>query len=191
MGNDHRVDRAQAVGGVVDDRRVVEHEAEAHTRCRARRDARDGGADRGEAVVRAVDRELARRLVRRPRRLALEHAARGIQSDRRVLGEPQGERRELVGVAAARQDRVVEVVAQPRQRGAQRRLAEVQPLGGARHAALGEQGVQRDQQVEVEAGQKRVIGHGDVILRPTSGVPPILSSRSIPAAPIIRRSDAA
>ena len=189
--DDHRVDRAQAVGGIVDDGRVVQHEAEAHAGSGARRDPRHRRPDRGEAVVRPVDRELTRRFVGRPGRLALEHAPRGIQRDRRVLGEAQSQRRELVRIAPPGEDRVVEVIAQPRERRAQRRLAQVQPLGGARHAALGQQCVQRDQQIEVETGQKRVIGHGDVILRPTSGVPPILSSRSIPAAPIIRRSDAA
>jgi hypothetical protein len=40
-------------------------------------------------------------------------------------------------------------------RSAHRRLAEIQPVAGARHTALGEQGVESDEQVQIEEMQVR------------------------------------
>jgi hypothetical protein len=56
------------------------------------------------------------------------------------------------------QQRVAENLAQLGELHAHRRLREVQALGGAGHVALGQQHVERDQQVEVEAAE---IVHGN------------------------------
>ncbi|MNT91362.1 hypothetical protein D3C72_2324470 [compost metagenome] len=56
------------------------------------------------------------------------------------------------------QQRIAEVIAQPGQVDADRWLREVQALRGACHVVLGQQHVQRDQQVEVESPE---ISHGN------------------------------
>ncbi|MNC86454.1 hypothetical protein D3C83_21200 [compost metagenome] len=48
---------------------------------------------------------------------------------------------------------VVEVVAKPGQRAAHRRLAQVQPVAGARDVALREQGVESDEKIQIEEMQ--------------------------------------
>ena len=173
MGDQHPVDRPQARRDLVDDRRVVQHEPEAHAGRPLRREPRDDGADGGESVVGSVHRELSRRVERVPRRLTLEHAPRGLERGRGVLGEPDGERCELVRVAAPGEDRVVEVGAQPRQRGAQRGLAQMQPLCRTSDAAIGQQGVQGDEQIQIESGEQRLIGHVGVFLRRSGCLVPV------------------
>ena len=76
-----------------------------------------------------------------------------VSASRRELAQLDGQRRQPVLVADPGEQFVAEVPAQPRQRRRQRRLAEPHPRGGLRDAALLQQGVQRDQQVEVQAGQ--------------------------------------
>ncbi len=165
MGDQHPVHGSQARRDLIDDRRIVQHEPEAHARRPLRREFRHNGADGGEAVVGSVYRELSRRVERVPRRLTLEHAPRGLEGGRGVLGEPDGERCELVRVAAPGEDRVVEVSAQPRQRGAQRGLAQMQALCRTGDAAIGQQGVQGYEQIQIESGKQRLIGHVSVFLR--------------------------
>ena len=95
-----------------------------------------------------------------PRCLALEDAPRGLKRSGGVLRQPQGERRELIGISAAGQDGVPEVGPKPRQGGAERRLAQVKPLRRPRHAPLRDEGIQRDQQVQVKPGKQDMVRHG-------------------------------
>jgi len=64
-----------------------------------------------------------------------------------------------------REDRVVEVRPQAGERRAEGGLAQVQALGGAGDAALGEQRVERHEQVEIEPGERGLVGHVVVFLR--------------------------
>jgi hypothetical protein len=41
----------------------------------------------------------------------------------------------------------------------------MEPLGRPRHAPLGDEGIQRDQQVEVEPGKQDIIRHGTAIFQ--------------------------
>ena len=66
------------------------------------------------------------------------------------LGQLVGQRRGHQGLAHGNQQLVLEVVAQPPQRQAGRGLAQEKPLGGLAHAARGQQGVEDNQQVQVE-----------------------------------------
>ena len=60
-------------------------------------------------------------------------------------------------LARSHQQFVVEQHAQPCQGVAHGRLADVDAFGGTRHVALGQQGVERDQQVEVDAVEVAVL----------------------------------
>ena len=62
----HGVGGTQAVGGVLDDERVVQREPEPHAGGAVGGEFGHDAPDRGEAVVRPVDQELARRLGRAP-----------------------------------------------------------------------------------------------------------------------------
>ena len=64
-----------------------------------------------------------------------------------------GERRQLEAAADPHQQLVVEVLAQPGQRAAHRRLAHRHPLAGVGEVPLLEQGVQGEQQVGVDLAQ--------------------------------------
>ena len=63
------------------------------------------------------------------------------------------ERGQLEAAAAADEQLVVEVLAQPGQRAAHRRLAHRHPLAGVGEVALLQQRVQREQQVGVDLAQ--------------------------------------
>ena len=67
--------------------------------------------------------------------------------------EGRAERRQLVGVAGPDEEVVAEVAAQAGERGAGGGLAEADPVARAGDVALLEQGVEGDQEVEVEARQ--------------------------------------
>ena len=69
-----------------------------------------------------------------------------------ALAQPDGVRRRHQAPAGADQQRVAGRGAQARQRAAHGRGAQAEPPRGAGHAALGQQGVERHQQVQVEIG---------------------------------------
>ena len=66
------------------------------------------------------------------------------------LGQIERLRRRLHAVRDAHEQRVVEIAPQPRQRLAQRRLGDVEHLGGARQAALAQQYVQHPQMLQIQ-----------------------------------------
>lgn len=76
--------------------------------------------------------------------------------ERRGGGFPElfAQRGEFVAVAAAVQEFVVEMAAQPAQRGRYRGLAQAQLFGGPGDVAFGEQRVERRQEVEIQVSQR-------------------------------------
>ena len=64
--------------------------------------------------------------------------------------EPLGHRRQHHLAADGHQQFVAEIVPQPRERAAHRRLAQVQPIPGAGDVPLGQQRVKGDEQVQIE-----------------------------------------
>ena len=132
-------------------RRIREQQLEADCGCNLGRALQDSRHQDGRDVVRHHDRELTiagRRIERGPTldgRLDLREDV----ADR--LGEALGER--CAGHAAAdlHQQLVLKVLTQPGQCAAHRRLAQMQSLARARDVLIGEQCVQRHQQVQVEA----------------------------------------
>ena len=83
------------------------------------------------------------------------------------LDERHGPRRQGHAVGGARQEFVAEKLAQATEGAARRRLSDAEVTGGARHATLGEKRVERDEQVQIDAGEPVVVdGHEGVPLRP-------------------------
>jgi hypothetical protein len=72
-------------------------------------------------------------------------------------GERQGARSRPDAVGRADEELVLEEPAQPAERVAHRRLADADALRGASDAALGQERVEGDQQVEVEPAQIGVV----------------------------------
>ena len=71
--------------------------------------------------------------------------------------EREGAIGRLHPLAGADEHRIVEDLADPRERVAHRRLREPDPRCCARDVPLREQRIERDQEVEVEAGQMHVV----------------------------------
>ncbi len=147
-GHDHEIDRVlpQPVdrGGVqpdelqLDPRRLLGHAR--HQRLKQQEDDIVAGRDaegphlggRNEAAARV--QQVLDALQLRP------------QLGRQLLGQ----RRQLELSAHAHQELVLEQVPEPGQGPAHRRLAEADPLAGAGDVPLDQQGIQRDQKVQIE-----------------------------------------
>ncbi|MNG16249.1 hypothetical protein D3C84_1001430 [compost metagenome] len=87
----------------------------------------------------------------------------GIQGRTQFLEDGLRPGRRLHAASLADQQRIVEEVAQARQRGAHRGLAEEELLSHARHVLLEHQGFEHHQQVEVDAAQF-VSVHGTILV---------------------------
>ena len=81
----------------------------------------------------------------------LDQRTEGLQRLAQRLDQAFGERRRRQVAALADEQRIVEQLAQSRQRVADRRLREVEPLGGPADAAFGDDRVEHDQEVEIDA----------------------------------------
>ena len=69
-----------------------------------------------------------------------------------------GARRRQHSITGAYQERIAKLLAQPLQRGADRRLRQTEPGGRARHAMFADQGLQDDEEIEVDFSD---IHHGN------------------------------
>jgi hypothetical protein len=87
--------------------------------------------------------------------LDIERAANRLQRLRQRLPQVDGAPRRVDARAAAHEQRIVESLAQPAQRIADRRLGERQLAGRARDVAFGHEGFEHLQQVEVSGA----VGH--------------------------------
>jgi hypothetical protein len=89
-----------------------------------------------------------------------QHGAHGAQCLAQRLDQALGQRGWRQGAAAAYEQRIAKQRAQPPERVAHRRLGEIEPLCRPADAAFGDDRLEDDQQVEVDAGK---INHIDGI----------------------------
>ncbi len=150
-GHDHEIDRilAQAIhrGGVqphelqLDPRRLIGH-------------ARHQGLQQQEHhIVAGRDAEgpdLGRRYEAAAR---VQQVLDALQLRTKLGRQLLGKRRQLELAADPHQELVLEQVPEAGQGPAHRRLAEPHPLAGAGHVPLDQQGVERDQEVQIELGK--------------------------------------
>ncbi|MNE41634.1 hypothetical protein D3C80_1357140 [compost metagenome] len=104
----------------------------------------------------AVIRHCQTKTALRPLRVetgATEQAIQLLQRLLQGLDQRLSPRRDLQAPPSAHQQRITEKFAQLRQGMADRRLAAVQAQGGTRYMLLGQQGMQGQQQVEVDSAQ--------------------------------------
>ncbi|GAA4311702.1 hypothetical protein GCM10023162_17330 [Klenkia terrae] len=109
-------------------------------------------AEHGDAVVAEQHVELAGGAGRVEGRLGAEDSVHRLQRQPGLQLQLLGQRGQPVLVADPGEQLVAEVPAQLGQGRRQRRLGQPQLTGGAGHAALVQERVQRDQQVEVQVG---------------------------------------
>ena len=138
-----------------------------HQEIDPRRDGRDPREQRRQdhqlSMIDRGDREAARRGCRVEGRAAAERAIdvveRRVDCRRELLGAGSGHH----AAWGAHEDRIAEQGAEAVERVAHRRLREPDPLGRARDVALGEERVERHEEVEIDLAipRRRDRGGGD------------------------------
>jgi hypothetical protein len=123
-----------------------------HVRCESLHLSDHAGEQRGNEIG---DREPEHTRARsRIERLGRCHDALDAAQDRpQVLDQVLRERARSHSTSHLDEQRITELLAQPRQRVTHRRLRAAEACGRSRDAALGHQHLERDEEVEVEAGQ--------------------------------------
>lgn len=144
-------------------RAVRQPEREPHARPRVVR--QQGGqrqAQHGRRQVAGGDLERALRRRRVERGLPPDDAGKLVERRPHGRGEIEGarRRRHAASVVGGQQQWIVEQLAQARELAGHGRLAQVQALGRAGHVRFRQQGVERDEQVQVEGAQ---IVHATII----------------------------
>ena len=153
VGQEHQVDLPERVLGAVEGGHVVGHQPQPDAGGELAHDADQRRADGDDSVVRGDDLELPLRRGRVELGDAGEDPLGTRQGGGHQWAELRGQRSEFVAVACSHEQVIDEVPAQPGQRSGHGRLSETQTFGGPRHTPFGEQHVERDHEIQVEAAQ--------------------------------------
>jgi len=150
-GQDHQVRAAECCGSLVHRRAVRGLDAEANVGCPLFEQAQERATEHGEGVVGHDHREFA------VRGHGVEYRSRGEgvfhipQGDLGLVEQRDREWGEDVALPVAGKQLVAEVAAQSGEGGAGRGLAQADALARPGDAAFTQEGVQRDEQVQVDA----------------------------------------
>ena len=104
-------------------------------------------------VVAHRERQMPSRRRRVESRLRPQRAANFQQNVPHGVDEPVGDRRQHHLAADRHQQFVPEMMAEPGEGAAHGRLAQIQPVAGAGHVPLGQQRIERDEQIQIEQVQ--------------------------------------